>query len=329
MNALIYWDLFHKRHYWGSCTDGNKVLEDANRSGKTQIVQWLMTFLDIFVNNATRIQVCTALIIASLNADSEVVGLLLTRYDINVNTVDGYGRTALIIASLKGHTEIVSLLVSHPGINVNKMSEWGSESTALIIASLNGHTEIVRLLLSHPGINVNKMSTIHGYTALIIACQKGLIEIVRLLLAHRGIDVNKAMTIYGYTALKMASQKGHTEIVRLLLTHPAIDVNKASFYKITALVIAILNDHTEIVRMLLAHRNIERISSFAINVFADFRAFVEFCLCCFGGRRTPGHPLQAFGSSAYDFYRSHIKSFLVPCSGREIRLFLRSNLTAP
>ena len=208
MNAQIYSYIFDKGHYWGSCTDGNKVLEDAIRSGNTQIVRWLMTFLDIFVNNATRIQVCTALIIASLNADSEVVGLLLTRHDINVNTVDGDG------------------------------------STALIIASLNGHTEIVRLLLTHPGINVNKMSTIHGYTALIIASQKGHTEIVRLLLAHRGIDVNNAMTIHGYTALIIASQKGHTEIVRLLLTHPAIDVNKASFNKITALVIAILNDHT-------------------------------------------------------------------------------------
>ena len=36
--------------------------------------------------------------------------------------------------------------------------------------------------------------------------------------------------------------------------------------------------------------------------------------CSVGGRRTPGHPLQAFGSSAFDLYRRQIESFLVPCS---------------
>ena len=50
------------------------------------------------------------------------------------------------------------------------------------------------------------------------------------------------------------------------------------------------------------------------SVFSDHTALVEFNLCCFGGRRTPGHPLQAFGSSAYDFYRRQIESYLVPCA---------------
>ena len=59
---------------------------------------------------------------------------------------------------------------------------------------------------------------------------------------------------------------------------------------------------------------LEDVTRFAVAVFSDHAALVEFNLCCFGARRTPGHPLQAFGSSAFDLYRRQIESFLVPCS---------------
>ena len=59
------------------------------------------------------------------------------------------------------------------------------------------------------------------------------------------------------------------------------------------------------------------VTRFAVAVFSDHAALVEFNLCCFGARRTPGHPLQAFGSSTFNRDSRRIESFLVPCACAE------------
>ena len=56
---------------------------------------------------------------------------------------------------------------------------------------------------------------------------------------------------------------------------------------------------------------------FAVAVFADHAALVEFNLCCFSARRTPDHPLQAFGSSTFNRDSRRVESFLVPCARAE------------
>ena len=58
---------------------------------------------------------------------------------------------------------------------------------------------------------------------------------------------------------------------------------------------------------------------FAVSVFSDHLAVVEFNLCCLRARRRGGaaHPLRAFGSAAFDMYRRQIESFLVPCGPAE------------
>ena len=56
---------------------------------------------------------------------------------------------------------------------------------------------------------------------------------------------------------------------------------------------------------------------FAVAVFSDHAALVEFNLCCFSARHTLGHPLQAFGSSTFNRDSRRIESFLVPCARAE------------
>ena len=89
--------------------------------------------------------------------------------------------TPLIYAAYNGHTEIVQLLLSNPNIDINCKNVliwkhlyhsnliflwyssfyhfwnliWKFNYTPLIVASSIGYTEIVKLLLSQSGIEIN------------------------------------------------------------------------------------------------------------------------------------------------------------------------------
>jgi ankyrin repeat protein len=74
-----------------------------------------------------------------------IVQTLLTRDDIDVNkprTADGI--TPLYMASIHGKVEVVRLLLSQPNIDINKLSTRGD--SALGMATQYNHTEVVQLL---------------------------------------------------------------------------------------------------------------------------------------------------------------------------------------
>lgn len=99
----------------------------------------------------------------------------------DINTKDRLGRTALVAATKNNQIEIVKLLLTHPEINVNCSNiDFG---TPLTIASCRGYTEIVKLLLSRPKINVNAKD-IDMWTAFMFASSNRQPGIAKLLIAH-------------------------------------------------------------------------------------------------------------------------------------------------
>ena len=99
------------------------------------------------------------------------------------------------------------------------------------------------------------------------------------------------MTSNGCTALDLSIRKGHTSVVKRLVWAGATSERLPS--------------------------PLADVTRFAVAVFFDHAALVEFNLCCFGARLTPGHPLQAFGSSTFNRDSRRIESFLVPCARAE------------
>jgi uncharacterized protein len=85
---------------------------------------------------------------ALLGNVGEVKRLLLPVHDINVNAVGAHGYTALILAALHGNKEIVEMLLKDPKINVNAANNL--YNTALIYAAIQGNKDIVEMLL-HAG----------------------------------------------------------------------------------------------------------------------------------------------------------------------------------
>jgi len=87
----------------------------------------------------------TSLYIACQNGHADVVKLLLTHKDIDVNIpLNTNGASPLYIACGMGHADVVQLLLAREDIDVNQVANDGT--TPLQIAQLEKQTEIVALL---------------------------------------------------------------------------------------------------------------------------------------------------------------------------------------
>lgn len=127
----------------------------------------------------------------------EVRHLLMS--GINVNEIDGYGRTAVHFASQENNNLEVLNLLYEAGAYVDTKSLLGE--TPLTSAVVYGHSRIVEKLIEL-GANVHIVD-IAGYNLLHIAARKGHDEIVKILL-HAGVDW-EAKNIHGSTPLDEAN----------------------------------------------------------------------------------------------------------------------------
>ncbi|MCP4747666.1 MAG: hypothetical protein GY874_16220 [Desulfobacteraceae bacterium] len=238
----------------------NKLFIGAATNGDVKWVKkWLEAGAD--VNHANKNGI-TPLIATACFDHIEIVKLLLSRPEIDVNKTDVYdGETPLIAAACFDHIEIVKLLLSRPEIDVNLANSRGW--TALFCATWNGHIDAVKELLSHPDIDVNKDSS-RGWTALFCATWNGRVDAVKELLSHPDIDVNKATNNSGSTPLYSAAYYGFIEIVKLLLSHPDIDVNETDNNGQTPLYRAAQAGRVYVVKELLSHPGID------VDQYEDF-----------------------------------------------------------
>ncbi len=189
----------------------------------------------------------TALICAARDGHEKVVRLLLERgAEIDaVNRVRGGGFTALMYAARSGNEKVVRLLLER-GAKIGAVD--GGGWTALMCAAVSGHEEIVRLLLER-GAKIDAVDG-GGWTALMYAAVSGHEKVVRLLL-EREAEID-AVNGDGWTALMCAARNGHEEVVRLLLER-GVEIDAVNRNGYTALMWAVKNGHAKIVEMLIAN----------------------------------------------------------------------------
>lgn len=176
----------------------------------------------------------TPLLFACLHNRIEIVKLLLTYPNIDINYINKDGFTPLNTVSFNGFRKIASLLLSYSkDIDVNIRDV--ERASSLDLACEMNNTSIVELLLTHPNskdkIDVNNEfyepeETDNNFivSPLHIAIEKEPILLFSLLLGHPRIDVN-SKDITGQTPLEKAVLKNKLNIVNLLLTHPKTLVN--------------------------------------------------------------------------------------------------------
>ena len=142
--------------------------------------------------------------------------MTLVKHKANVNDRTNNGSTPLILAARHGHDNIVHVLLSDSQCQVDVKMDFGF--TALHYSCSNGHFNIMRTLVKHKA-NVN-VRTDNGSTPLILAAEHGHDNIVHVLLSDSQCQVDVKMD-FGFTALHHSCKNGHVDIMRTLVKHKA------------------------------------------------------------------------------------------------------------
>lgn len=194
----------------------------------------------------------TALHLAAINGDREVVKLVLSKtglIDVTVPNSDGILEvlTTPIPDEKLGST--IESLVRTGGASVVRSSECGQ--TALHYAARSGHEVMVKRLLGH---GVADSADTSGEWAIHCAAARGHNGVVRQLVLKGGHSYEAVLTRSGDTALHLAAQCGHADVVRVLLEEFHWDVNLAGQDLKTPLHIAAASNHRQLVKLLLRHK---------------------------------------------------------------------------
>ena len=119
---------------------------------------------------------------------------------------DSTGRTPLSHATTQGHSEVVQLLLTWDDIDVNSKDE--DSNSSLFYAANRGHLEVTKLLLAWDDIEVNSKGGC-SCSLLWYAAKKGDLEATKLLLARDNIEVNSKDDKCGRSPLSGVAKYGH------------------------------------------------------------------------------------------------------------------------
>ena len=169
------------------CSDQvNDGLQIAAEEGNLKMVQSFLRCSRVDLNIGYKYDI-TPLYLASNNNYPDLVEELLNDPRTNVN-VEVNSATALYTAAKYGNTDVVRLLLSHNDIDVNKVNRQNKMS-AFMASVEKGLIDIFRLLLSHAQTDVNIIDA-KDESALSIAAKKGSIILVKLLIRCSKVRVS-------------------------------------------------------------------------------------------------------------------------------------------
>ena len=196
--------------------DGWSPLMWAAMSGQEGVVELLLGHSDI--NLEARSQGgTTALLLAAAHGYPQVVQQLLAR-GADTALVDNGGYTPLMFAAMGGQEEVVALILSQPNINLEARSQGGR--TALLMAEARGR--VVKLLLQHgvdPAAVDNRGRTVLDNAAVAVITGYGArrddaMEVMKYLVLEAGLPVTDEVrgTVAGDPEAQAICEQGRAEV---------------------------------------------------------------------------------------------------------------------
>ncbi|UPL01305.1 hypothetical protein LCI18_012239 [Fusarium solani-melongenae] len=219
---------------------GDTPLSLAAEAGHERIVGLLLSRRDVDVNSRGNL---SPIVAATEGGHGEVVWQLLARTDTIWNPNE-----LVSIAASHGHEALFSQLIARKDIREHLTSE--SYASGLAYAAQNGYESIVRLLLNSGKVHPNQEDSL-GNTALWWAAVNGNEAVVKMLLDTGWVDAC-CKGNDGTTALWHAAWKGYEGIARLLLKH-GTDLESPGSEGRSPLCVASFMGHAPVVEELLAH----------------------------------------------------------------------------
>lgn len=163
------------------------------------------------------------------NPSQEIVKILLTCEDIDLNICDNFCQRAFYIVCINNHLEIANLIYDRGRntIDINKQNgNYGN--TALFSSVHKGHYSIVKFLLEK-GADANIICT--DETALSIACKQKHFQIVKELLKVPGIICKVTFNYMDYIPFNFQEQYDANTKVQYRFQENIIEVLKEHIIK--------------------------------------------------------------------------------------------------
>lgn len=221
------------------------ALAYAVENGHEQIVKWLLAHPRINVDLWDSLDTT---LMGSIKSNPGIAKLLVGHANLKPELKDGLvGHTVLATACEYGMHEVVTVLLTRNDVDINSLSDYND--TPLHLASKSRDLDTVKLLLAQDGIFPDARN-IGGQTPLSIAIFAA--EIVEVLLARGDIETDSA-DAEGRTPLSYAVEMGLDNSARLLLARHDVNVDSVDMYGRTPLSHAAENDHANTVKLLLNH----------------------------------------------------------------------------
>ncbi|KAG4086657.1 ankyrin repeat-containing domain protein [Neocallimastix lanati (nom. inval.)] len=212
----------------------------------------------------------SALLWAIKKKNREVVDILLSYPDIDVNICDKYGNTPILLTAI--HQDIITMkkLIKDFNVDVNEKNNFGN--TPLIIATDKKYIDIANILIENKNIDINAHNN-NKITALMYAIFKDCNEIIFKILKQPNLDIN-AIDNKGNTVLMLASKKGNLQLVKAILKIPNININIKNSENKTAIVYAIEKGMHKVMTFLLQQNDII-INTVDINGNTPITSFIK------------------------------------------------------
>ncbi len=185
---------------------------------------------------------------AALQGRTDVVNILLTSADLDVNACDPSqgSRNPLMLAAIYGYVGVVEILLKRDDL----LPSLRADRTALMFAATEDQLEIVKLLLKDPRVSINDQDQL-GATALMLAAYFGYTSIVEALLdAGADAEITDGTEEGGGTPLLRAIDYDHLPVVRLFLRRNVNHISKDRYDR-TLLHGAAVNGRNGILQLLL------------------------------------------------------------------------------
>lgn len=252
----------------------------AARHGQIECIESLLR-ADISVNYEA-IPGISALSVAAVHANLEVIKCLLTVFDIDVNIKNEEKLTALSHAVKTSNHKLVQLLLTARQIDVN-IPNTNGYTPLLEAVRDNKHKIVEYLLCSHRQIDLNICEPKNQFSSLMFSIQNCTPWLTESLLASAShLDINLPDSL-GNSPLLSACAKGNVPIVQRLLRHKDIDINKQNKEGMTAIMICAEKNFVAIGRILMGEKfkanidlkNIKNLSVFDIAEKGKHYNFLE------------------------------------------------------
>ena len=172
----------------GILLDNGAEINQVDKEGRTLLDRSIgdvgVEIPDLLIESGADVNQGDPLILAAYNGNSDLVDLLINKYNLDVNkrvkTKDKYTNdsTALHFAAIKGYEKALKVLLES-GADVNAQSQ--NRDTALILAAMNGRLGTAKILIQ-AGADINVKNK-DNYTALQFARKNRFVDMINLLLA--------------------------------------------------------------------------------------------------------------------------------------------------